>query len=255
MNIGIIGLGMVGVAIQEGFEQLTHNVFTHDIKLNTEISNLIQTDVIFICVPTPQMENNSCDVSIVESVVLQLSDLNYKGVVCIKSTVEPGTTRKLLIEYPNLIITHVPEFLREKHALVDFTLNHNLLAIGADGDYEYNIIKEAHGHYPKNTVKITPEEAELVKYYSNVYKATRVTFANSFARVCNHLNVDYEKVKDTFLLHGVTEPEYLSVTDEFGGFGGSCLPKDVNAFNSLIKKHNLDINLFDCIIDENKKYQ
>jgi UDP-glucose 6-dehydrogenase len=47
----------------------------------------------------------------------------------------------------------------------------------------------------------------------------------------------------------------LSVTDEFGGFGGSCLPKDVNAFNSLIKKHNLDINLFDCIIDENKKYQ
>jgi UDPglucose 6-dehydrogenase len=255
MNVGVVGLGMVGNAIKDGFEYLKHKVLEHDIKLNTQLSDIIDTDIVFICVSTPPQEDGSCDVSIVETIITDLSKLKYNGVICIKSTVEPGTTRRLINTHPTLTITHVPEFLREAHAYFDFTSGHNVLVVGTDSQEAYDVIVKTHGEFPKNSVMMKPQEAELVKYYSNVYKATRITFANSFARVCNHLDVDYTKVKDTFLLHGVTESEYLNVTDSFGAFGGSCLPKDVTAFNNLIQKHNIDVNLFTTIIGENEKYK
>ena len=92
MNIGIIGLGVVGNACKNGFEKIGHNVKYHDVKLYTKIDEVLDTEVCFISVPTPANEDWSCDTSIVESVVSELNDLNYDGVVAIKSTVEPGTT-------------------------------------------------------------------------------------------------------------------------------------------------------------------
>lgn len=117
MNIGIIGVGIVGSAIKFGFERLGHDVFYHDIKLNTSIKDVINCEICYICVPTPENEDGSCNISIVESVIDELVENNYRGIIAIKSTVIPGTTEKLISKYERL--SFVPEFLREMEYLND----------------------------------------------------------------------------------------------------------------------------------------
>ena len=95
MKIGIVGVGIVGSAIKFGFEKLGHKVFTHDIIYNTSIEDVKDTDVVFICVPTPSLKDGKCDVQIVNDVVSELNGIDYQGIISIKSTVEPGTTKRL----------------------------------------------------------------------------------------------------------------------------------------------------------------
>ena len=142
MNIGIVGLGVVGSACKFGFELIGHTVSHHDTKDGTSITDVKATDICFICVPTPSdSETGQCDTSIVESVVNELNDTQYKGLICIKSTVEPGTTNKLKTKHPTLRVAMVPEFLRERCAITDFTENHDLLVIGTDSQIDLSLIQ------------------------------------------------------------------------------------------------------------------
>ena len=99
MDIGIVGLGVVGTACKNGFEKIGHKVKYHDVKFYTNIEDVLDTEVCFVSVPTPSNEDGSCDISIVEEVVGQLNDLKYKGVLAIKSTVEPGTNKEFREKY------------------------------------------------------------------------------------------------------------------------------------------------------------
>ena len=164
MKIGIIGLGAVGKANQFGFEKIGHQVLRHDIKLNTKIQDVLEAKVIFICVPTPSKHNGSCDTSIVEDVINKLTKLNFKGAICIRSSTEPGFTDKIIKKYKNKKICFVPEFLRERCAKKDFVYNHNLLAVGTHDRKVFYLIKKTHGKLPKNTIKLRPTEAEILKY-------------------------------------------------------------------------------------------
>ena len=87
MKIGVIGRGFVGGAITNGFENQGHEVLVHDTKLNTKIEDVLEARLLYICVPTPSSEDGSCNTDIVESVLVELSELNYDGSVCIKSTI------------------------------------------------------------------------------------------------------------------------------------------------------------------------
>ena len=254
MEIGIIGLGLIGSACKFGFEKLGHKVLGHDIILNTKINDLLGCEVIYICVPTPSNEDGSCNTSIVEEVVLELNKLNYKGVVAIKSTVKPTTTLKLQ-NTTTLEICFVPEFLRERSALVDFIENHDLLAIGTKNKEVFNLIKECHGHYPQNISQLDPTEAEILKYYSNVLNALKVTFANEMYEICEKLNVNYTKIKNAFVKRGTTKDVYLDVSDNFRGYAGMCLPKDTKALAALVKELDLDLDLFRVIDEENDKFK
>ena len=254
MEIGIIGLGIIGSACKFGFEKLGHKVLGHDIILNTKINDLLGCEVIYICVPTPSNEDGSCNTSIVEEVVLELNKLNYKGVVAIKSTVKPTTTLKLQ-NTTTLEICFVPEFLRERSALVDFIENHDLLAIGTKNKEVFNLIKECHGHYPQNISQLDPTEAEILKYYSNVLNALKVTFANEMYEICEKLNVNYTKIKNAFVKRGTTKDVYLDVSDNFRGYAGMCLPKDTKALAALVKELDLDLDLFRVIDEENNKFK
>ena len=254
MEIGIIGLGIIGSACKFGFEKLGHKVLGHDIILNTKINDLLGCEVIYICVPTPSNEDGSCNTSIVEEVVLELNKLNYKGVVAIKSTVKPTTTLKLQ-NTTTLEICFVPEFLRERSALVDFIENHDLLAIGTKNKEVFNLIKECHGHYPQNISQLDPTEAEILKYYSNVLNALKVTFANEMYEICEKLNVNYTKIKNAFVKRGTTKDVYLDVSDNFRGYAGMCLPKDTIALAALVKELDLDLDLFRVIDEENDKFK
>ena len=256
MDIGIVGLGVIGEACKYGFEKLGHTVSVHDIKFSTKIEDLLSTDITYICVPTPVDVDGGggCDTSIVESVVHSLDELEYKGIVAIKSTVKPTTTEKL-IGLTSLNLCFVPEFLRERCSISDFTENHDLLAVGTYSETVYEVVKRCHGNYPKSYEMLTPTEAEILKYYSNVYNALRIIFANEMYEICDHVGADYTKIKDTFIKRGTTKDLYLDVNDNFRGYGGVCLPKDTKALDAFVKEVGLDLKLFEMINTENNKFK
>jgi nucleotide sugar dehydrogenase len=255
MKLGIIGLGAVGTANKEGFEYLGHTIVAHDIKLKTKIHDVLDTEISFLCVPTPQSTDGSCDTSIIESVINELGQLNYKGIIAIRSTVVPGFTQRMIETYKNLTICFVPEFLRERCAADDFINNHKLLAIGTHDIWVYRKLVNAHGTLPENTEHLTPNEAEVLKYYNNVYAALRVTFANVMYEICDKLDCDYTTIKNAYIKTGKATDMYLDVNSGLRGYGGMCLPKDTQAIASLIQELGLDLELIQSIHNDNEKFK
>lgn len=159
----------------------------------------------------------------------------------------------MIDKYKNLTIAFVPEFLRERCALDDFLNNHKLLAIGTNSVLVYEKIVKCHGNLPKNTVRLTPSEAEILKYYNNVYASLRVTFANVMYEICKKLDCDYMAVKNAYIKTGKATDMYLDVHSELRGYAGMCLPKDTKALASLSKKLGLPFELLDIITKDNEK--
>lgn len=254
MKIGIIGLGVVGKACKAGFERNGYDVFVHDLTLNTSINDLLVTEIIYICVPTPSDENGKCDTSIVENVVAELYSLSFNGVIAIKSTVSPNTTRQLIEQYDDQIV-FVPEFLKERSAEYDFVFDHNLLLVGTENVNNYYVVTRSHGSLPKKHLRVSPTEAEMVKYYHNTFNAVRVVFANVMFEICEHLNISYDTVKDSFIVNNNMPDEYLDVKPELRGYGGACLPKDVKAMHTLCKELGIENDLFGHIDSENSKFE
>ena len=255
MRIGIIGIGVVGSALRDGFLKLGHKVVVHDTKLRTNIETVLGTQVVYLCLPTPSLEDGSCNTTIVKSVVAQLAALEYQGIVVIKSTVSPGTTKSFQQQYPQIEIACVPEFLRERVALPDFIENQSVCIIGTDSLDTYEIIKSSHGSLPKKFRRVEPIEAELTKYFCNVYNAMHITFANNFYEVCQKLEADYDQIKGSVVLHAHIHDKYLDCNENLRGFGGNCLPKDTRALVHIVKHLGMDVRLFESILEDNAKYE
>lgn len=254
MEIGVVGLGIVGSACRAGFERMGYSVQVHDIQLDTQLQDVLNTEIVYVCVPTPDDGLGNCDTSIVESVVDQLRDLAYQGVIAIKSTVVPGTTQRLINKYDDRIV-FVPEFLKERSAEYDFIFDQKLLLVGTDNvNYHYLVVR-SHGDLPKQIQRINPTEAELVKYYHNTFNAVRITFANTFYEICQQFEIDYDKVKQAFLVNNGMPDEYLDVKPELRGYGGACLPKDVRAMHLLCEQLGLPNQLFKHIDSENNLFE
>ena len=255
MKLGIIGLGVIGAANKAGFIACSHDVVVHDPKLGTSITDVLQTEVVYLCVPTPSSVDSACDTSIVGSVIEELATLNYRGIVVVRSTVSPGFTSAMQQLFPHLTLAVSPEFLRERCATEDFIKNHNLLAIGTNDELVAKKIAESHGSLPAHVVVLTPTEAELLKYFNNVYAALRITFANDFEKICRLLGCDYNLIKDSYLLTKKSSGNYLEVRDDLRGFSGPCLPKDTRALQHHIQANRIDIDLIKAIIDDNSRFQ
>jgi len=255
MKIGIIGMGAVGSANYSGFSMLGHDLVTHDTKLDTTINEVLDAEIAFLCVPTPQAADGSCDTSILESVIKELNLYSYKGIIAIRSTVVPGFTQRMIDTYRNLTICFVPEFLRERCAAEDFINNHKLLAIGTHDIWVYRKLVKAHGELPEHTEHLTPNEAEVLKYYNNVYAALRVTFANVMYEICDKLDCDYTTIKNAYIKTGKATDMYLDVNPNLRGYGGMCLPKDTQAIASLLKQLNLDFELINSVHTDNEKFK
>ena len=254
-KVGIVGVGIVGEATRYGMEKLGHQVRVHDIRYNTTIKNVVETEICFICVPTPSKDNFECDTSIVESVISDLQELNYQGIIAIKSTMPPPTTEGFQEKYKNEKICFVPEFLRERCAISDFTENHDICIVGSRSKKICNFVKKLHGKYPKSFMFLEPTEAEFIKYYNNIYNATLVTLANNFYEVCKTLNVNYDNVKSALVKRTHINDVYLDCNENFRGYSGACLPKDVKAFAYLAESLDIDAGIFKFLNTENKKYK
>jgi UDPglucose 6-dehydrogenase len=253
MKIGLIGRGTVGKAVYEGLQHLGHQMSFFDPAYEgSTLADVLDTECVFICVPTNQSENGDCDTSIVEKVIDELEQAGYKGLVSVKSTVVPGTSDRLAAEHPTLRICSVPEFLRAKTALADFMYNHDLLIIGSHKDEDFELIKEIHGNLPKAVSCVKPTEAEVVKYFNNVNHSVQIIFANIAYDVCKSLGVDYNNVYNAIIKRECFNPAYLMCNDNLRGFGGHCLPKDTSAWANLVKKLGLNYTMIDAVQEDNK---
>lgn len=263
MRIGVIGhMGIVGSAVRHGLERIGHTVIGCDPAAPaTRIKDVIDTEVVFVCVPTPADFDGSCDTSIVEDTIDDLDELGYAGVVAIKSTITPGTSQSLWRDYERrLRIAFVPEFLRERAAFVDFYEHHDVCIIGVQGehaDQDFDVIKRAHGSLPRHVERMSATEAELAKYFSNLFNALRVVFACEFAEVAKVWGADYQTIKNALVKRSGIPDVYLDVNDRFRGFGGVCLPKDTRAFATMVDTLGLSerLKIFRVIVDENAKLE
>jgi UDPglucose 6-dehydrogenase len=253
MKIGIIGLGKVGSAVEYGFKRIGHEVLVHDTKLGTGIDAVLSAPIIFICVPTPTNVDGYCDCSIVHSVVQDLAIAKYQGLAVIKSTVLPGTTETCHELYRELRLAFCPEFLRERAAFSDFVEGHDVCIAGVYNNAHFELIKRAHGSLPKKFVMLKPTEAELAKYFCNVYNALRIVFACQFYDVCKELGANYTAIKSAVVNRHNIEDHYLDANEQLRGFGGSCLPKDTKAFASFVKQMGVNTPLFQTIVDINEE--
>jgi UDPglucose 6-dehydrogenase len=255
-KIGIVGVGIVGDAIRYGMEKLGHVVKTFDIKFNdSSLEDVLETELCFICVPTPTKNDYECDISIVEKIIKELHDYQYQGIIAIKSTVPPGTTEYFQNKFKNDKICFIPEFLRERCAVADFTQNHDLCVIGTRSKEVFDFSKKIHGKYPENFVWLNPTEAEFVKYYNNIYNATLITLANNFYEICLKLNINYDNIKQAVVMRKHINDYYLDCNENFRGYAGACLPKDVRAFIHLSKLLDVNSGIFQFLDNENKKYK
>lgn len=242
-KIGIVGKGFVGGAMYENFKDYYDvNVYDTDpTKRTQELNELVKSSqIIFICVPTPMVSSTgACDSSIVEDVVRKIAEIDRTKVVVIKSTVPPGTTKRLSQE-TGMSIVFNPEFLTEANYILDFKYQ-PLIVIGADDNDLYNIIYDLYydyNHRVGSKGQILPSssnEAEMFKYVANCFLATKVTFLNEIYRLCNTVGVDYNRVADIARLDRRLGHTHWKVPGPDGklGYGGSCFPKDMNALASF----------------------
>jgi UDPglucose 6-dehydrogenase len=263
-DIGIIGLGFVGTAVAEGMKH-AFNVHGYDLKLGLKklykhgswamlnhsnpheyiVSNV--DGPIFICLPTPMNPDGSCNTSIVESAIRSLNEaaaqLKKDGqVVVIKSTVIPGTTARMNHLFKNVHVVFNPEFLRERSFVEDFR-NQDRIIIGGphEGTAQVKLMYEM--AYPNVPVtKTSSTIAEMVKYITNCFLATKVSFANEIAQLCAKLNVDYDKVIEYATKDKRLGTSHWAVPGPDGkkGFSGSCFPKDLNAMMKLFESLGIE---------------
>ncbi|MBP9670379.1 UDP-glucose/GDP-mannose dehydrogenase family protein [Candidatus Woesebacteria bacterium] len=289
MNIACIGTGFVGVVTSAVFAKLGNNVVGLDIDekkveslkqgivpffepglqellvetqktgkltFTTNYASAISSaDIVMIMVGTPSSPDGQADLKFVFSVAESVAPYLKEGVIVIvKSTVPPGTnakvreiiTRKTKV---NFEMASVPEFLKEGTA-VDDTLHPDRAVIGVESDRARDILIELHAPLTANVVVMKPESAQMCKYAANNYLATRITFINQIADLCEVNGADIEEV-----IKGIGQDKRIGSHYWYPGlgYGGSCFPKDVKEIAAYAKSVGENDSLFIKVDDLNEK--
>ncbi len=246
MTIGVIGQGYVGTAIKLGFQDhykvLTYDKFDLAKSTHSKISDLVEeTEVIFVCVPTPMRKDGTCYTGIVEEVIREINETANGQIVVIKSTVPPGTTDKFNHEFSNVTVIFNPEFLTEENFLDDFK-NQNRIILGGSRKGTNKLRQIYSKVFPKAViVKTGDKHAEMVKYFTNTFLATKVSFANEMYNICEQIGIDYDKVVEYAIYDERLGKSHWAVPGPDGdfGFGGHCFPKDLSAIINQFDTYGL----------------
>ena len=230
-------------------------IFTSDLK--KAVSN---SDIIFICVGTPtKKNNNSADLKYVFSVVNELKNIikKYK-IIITKSTVPVATgdkIEKILYQLKKKKLIDVvsnPEFLREGEAIRDFT-NPDRVIIGTDSKKANRILKNLYTPIVKKNSRYfhtSRKGAELIKYASNAFLATKISFINELANLCEKTNVDIKDISTGMGLDQRIGDRFLRAGP---AYGGSCFPKDTKALIGIAKKFKTDLSIVKSVVNSNTK--
>ena len=267
MKIGIVGKGFVGSAVQFGFSPnvgCDAEVRVYDIDPNKSTHTLEETvngsEFVFLSVPTPANKNGSINIDIVDKALLDISKVsNTNNIILLRSTVVPGTTRLFQQRYTNLNLLFNPEFLTERSANFDF-INQSRFIIGGG---EHSISKEFSENLAElfrkrfgesiSIIQTNYETAELIKYMTNSFFATKISFLNEMKLVADKCGADWDMTMEGFVRDGRIGHSHLNVPGHDGkyGFGGSCLPKDIQAIIKFGKSLGLDMDTLSGVWDTN----
>lgn len=256
-RIGIIGYGFVGKAVEYGFQNRNTEIKKYDKFLPTDPfeETVDFADFIFICLPTPY-KGDRIDLSIIDEMIGRIAERTNgtEKIIIIKSTVIPGTTKRLAEAYPDTKFVFNPEFLREKTSNEDF-VNADRTVIGSFNKDAAERVRELYeSRFPQipQTFITDPTSAEMTKYMANLLLATRVIFANEMFELTEKLGIDYNAVKEMVVADKRMGNSHLDISPE-RGFGGKCFPKDLIALMGLYEDLGLSPDLLRTVWDKNLK--
>ncbi|HKJ37073.1 MAG TPA: UDP-glucose/GDP-mannose dehydrogenase family protein [Solirubrobacterales bacterium] len=279
--IGVIGVGWVGLVTAACFAEQGHDVWAMDIdeakvsslaageltihepdlpelvKKNSDRLNfttsmddvLVNARLLFCCVDTPPTYSGDADLSRVRAVVDKLSGDSEHALV-MKSTVPAGTGDSIRRDLPSLSYVSCPEFLKEGSAVADF-LHPDRVVIGSDPGDEWAAEAVAGAYRPLGgeIVHTDVASAEMIKLASNAFLATKISFINEIANVCEEVGADVTEVARGMGLDKRIGPKFLNAGI---GYGGSCFPKDVTALKQLAGNTGYHFQLLNSVIEVNE---
>ena len=233
---------------EPGLEDLFRkNLKSNRLNFTNEYSdNISKSDVIFICVGTPPKKNGESNLSFVDQVSKDISN-KIKGytVIVSKSTVPVGTSKRIenSLKKNNSIksfdVVSNPEFLREGAAINDF-MRPDKIIIGCRTKKAEKILKKIYKKLKRPYVVTNNETAEIIKYANNSFLATKITFINEIADLCENIGAEVETVAKAIGLDGRIGPKFLHPGP---GYGGSCFPKDVKSLIYQGNKNSTDLKI------------
>lgn len=256
-KIGIIGLGYVGSAVRESYIknpsiELVEIDLDQRKRFTGTYEDLHDATSVFICVPSPQNTDGSCDASELYSVMSKLK--NFNKVVISKVTATPDVYQGLQSDYPNLV--HVPEFLTAANAVEDYVRG-QFTIIGGDAkpfkEEAERVIRIGQSNL-KEVRFCSIAEASLAKYIVNSYLATKVVFMNEMSRLAEAGGQNWSVIRNLLLLDekrmGVSHTQ-VPGPDGSLGFGGYCFPKDTRALLNYAKSLGQSLDVLGSAVTKN----
>jgi len=248
-KVGIIGFGFVGESQAFAFAPVADiKIFDIDpTKATHTIDEVLSQDFIFVCIPTPMKENGEQDLSYIENFFRGIGLHNTNAIFILKSTVLPGTTKRLSKEYPFNIV-FCPEFLTEKNAKLDM-LTQSRIILGGYIDLTLKVESLFEARFGnKHYILTDSTSAELIKYMSNNFLTVKTAFFNEYYDLANELDANWNTI-----VEGVTSDPRIGNShskvpghDGKRGFGGTCFPKDINAMIEYSKTKNVEMNTLEA---------
>ena len=283
-NIAVIGTGYVGLSSGACFAHLGHVVTCVDVvqlkidNLNKGILPIVETgledlvaegvaagrlmfttdvasavkdaDVVFLCVPTPEGADGSADLSYIQTAAKTLSPLLRSGAVVVnKSTVPVGSTKVVERELrrADIAVVSNPEFLREGSAIQDF-LHPDRIVVGSDNQEAAIAVGALYEKVGAPVVVTDPASAETIKYAANAFFATKISYINAVAAICEGVGAD---INDVVLGLGYDKRIGHEFLRPGPGWGGSCFPKDTKAMVKIAQDAGYDFGLLKGVITVN----
>jgi UDPglucose 6-dehydrogenase len=284
INAAVVGTGYVGLSTGVGLSELGHAVICADIDvekiemlntgkspiaeagMNAGISRNVEagrlsftTDVleavlnasiVFLCLPTPQGDDGSADLSYIETVAKQIGQHLLPGTVVVnKSTVPIGSNSQVFrwLNRDDVFVVSNPEFLRQGTALHDF-LHPNRIVVGGDNAEAVEKVADLYASVDSPILRMNAASAEALKYAANSFLATKLTFINAIADICELVGADIFDVVEGLGMDSRIGSEFLKPGP---GWGGSCFPKDTRALVKIAERNGYDFALLRGVIQTN----
>jgi UDPglucose 6-dehydrogenase len=283
--LAIFGAGWVGLVTGACFADLGHEVTVRDVVpekidrlragevpfFEPDLSELLQrnadrltftldaseaaaaAEVVFVCVDTPPTYSGDADLSRVWTVIDELPELERRTILVMKSTVPVGTGEKVRATLETRGLSHIgyvsnPEFLAEGGAVEDF-MHPDRVVIGSFAESDGERVAALYDELETSVVRADVASAEMIKLAANAFLATRISFINEIANVCEVTGADVVKVAEGVGLDHRLGPHFLRAGV---GFGGSCFPKDTNALKQLASNSGYHFQLLSAVIEVNE---
>jgi len=246
LNIGILPIVETGLA-----ELVAEGVAAGKLIFTTDVASAVKdADVVFLCVPTPEGADGSADLSYIQTAARTLSPLLRSGAIVVnKSTVPVGSTKVVERELkrPDIAVVSNPEFLREGSAIQDF-LHPDRIVVGSDNQEAAVAVGALYEKVGAPVVVTDPASAETIKYAANAFLATKISYINAVAAICEGVGAD---INDVVLGLGYDKRIGHEFLRPGPGWGGSCFPKDTKAMVKIAQDAGYDFGLLKGVITVN----